>query len=77
MPLTQINLQEKKRIIFIKNLIAGLGWMIGATLAFTLFITLLSFILKWLGGLPIVGNFFANLIQTTNQALEARKSFPK
>lgn len=73
----KVDLQDKKRAVFAKNFMAGLGWMIGATLGFALFITLFSLILKWLGGLPVVGDFFAHLIDLTNQALESRRSLPR
>ncbi len=72
----KVNLKSKKRTIFIKNFIAGLGWMAGATIGFAILITLLSLILKWLGGLPLVGDFFANLIEVTNKALKAKEVLP-
>ncbi len=60
--------------IFLKNFVAGLGWMVGATFGFAIFITLLSLTMSWLGGLPVIGNFFAGLIEATNKALETKKS---
>jgi len=59
---------------FLKYFSAGLFWAIGATLGFALFFTILGIILNWLGGLPIIGNFFAHLIEVTNKALEIRKN---
>jgi len=73
----RVDLKAKNKIIFIKHFIAGLGWMTGATIGFALFITFLSLVFKWLGGLPVIGNFFANLIQVTNQALEAKRGLPR
>jgi NO-binding membrane sensor protein with MHYT domain len=67
----------KNKKIFIQHFVGGLGWMAGATIGFTLFVTVLSLFLNWLGGLPVIGNFFANLIEVTNQALEAKKTFPR
>jgi len=59
---------------FAKHFSAGLFWAIGATIGFALFFTLFGMILKWLGGLPIVGNFFAHIIEVTNKALELRSA---
>jgi hypothetical protein len=58
--------------IFFKNVIAGLGWAVGITFGFVLFTFILTFILNQLGGLPIVGDFFASLIEVTQKALETR-----
>ena len=65
-------LTEKKRTILLNNIIAGLGWMTGATFGFALLITLISLIFKWLGGLPFIGEFVANIIDVTNQALRTK-----
>jgi len=61
----------------LKGFLAGLGWMIGATIGFALLITLLSLVLGWAGGLPIFGNFLASVIEATNKALEAKKLIPR
>jgi hypothetical protein len=68
------NLFLKKRSIFIKNFIAGLGWMTGATLGFALLLTILGIVFSWLGGLPFIGEFIANLIDLTNKALETKRT---
>ncbi len=57
-----------------KHFSAGLFWAIGATLGFALFFTLFGMILNWLGGLPIIGHFFARIIEVTNKALEIRNA---
>ena len=75
-PLMKINPNLKNKTIFLKNFIGGLGWMLGATVGFALLVAVLSVILNWLGGLPIIGGWIANLIETTNQALETKKSLP-
>ena len=73
----KVDIKQTKKVIFLKNFIGGLGWMAGATIGFTLFITLLTLILNWLGGLPMIGDWAAGLIETTNQALETRKALPR
>jgi len=62
------------RKLFAKRFFGGIFWAMGATFGFAILITIVSFILKWLGGLPIIGQFFANLIEATNKALEIRNS---
>lgn len=70
-------MKPKYKHLFIENFSKGLFWAIGATLGFAFFITLLGVILNWLGGLPLVGNFFATIIELTNEALELRKALPR
>jgi hypothetical protein len=59
------------RKTFLANFIAGIGWGIGATIGLTIFLALFSWILGLLGGLPLIGQFFANLIEVTNSALKS------
>jgi len=67
-------MKEKYSRMFFKSFLSGIFWAMGATIGFALLLTLLSFVLKWLGGLPLVGQFFANLVEVTNKALEARQN---
>ena len=62
--------------IFFRNFTAGIGFMIGATIGFSIFLAIFSVVLTFLGGLPIIGDFFANVIVVTNRALEVKKSLP-
>ena len=50
------------KAVFIQNFIAGVAWGIGATLGLSLVITLFSTLLRKLGGLPLIGNFFAERV---------------
>jgi hypothetical protein len=72
----KLNNKEIK-LNFIKGFFSGLGWMFGATVGFALLLTFLSLLLGWAGGLPIVGNLIANIIEVTNRALEAKKLIPR
>jgi len=65
--------KQKILEIFYKSFVGGIGWAAGATLGFTILFTLLGLIFGRLGGLPVVGNFFAQIVDATSQALEARK----
>ena len=63
---------KNKLDVFLRGFLSGLGWMLGATLGFALLIT----ILNWLGGLPVIGNLIAVLIELTTQALETKQNLP-
>jgi len=67
-----IDLKQNNQAIIIKNFLAGLSWAIGTTFGFALFFAFITLVLKWLGGLPLIGNFFAGLIEATNEALKVR-----
>lgn len=57
-----------KHITF--SFLGGISWALGASVGFALFIWVLTGVLGTLGGLPVVGQFFATIVETTNQALE-------
>lgn len=58
--------------LFKEGLIAGLGWAFGVTIGFAIVSTILVFILKLLGGLPLIGSFIANIIEETQIQLLKR-----
>ena len=51
---------------------SGVGWAFGATLGFVIVSTILAFILRQAGGLPVVGNFIATIVQSTIEQLSKR-----
>lgn len=57
---------------FFKGFIGGLGWSVGATLGFAVFVALISMILNLLGGLPHIGNVLADIVIFTNEALKTK-----
>lgn len=67
-----VDTKESNLKIILKSLLGGLAWAIGATFGFTLFMVIVTFVLRGLGGLPVVGEFFAGIIEATQQALESR-----
>ena len=69
--------KEKYSLVFLKGFVSGIGWAMGATIGFALLFSILGFILGKLGGLPLVGDWFARLIEVTNKALELRKALPR
>ncbi len=68
---------EAIKFSILKGFLSGLGWMIGATIGFALLLALTSFILNWAGGIPIIGEILANIIEATNRALEAKNLIPR
>lgn len=57
---------------FKKGWIGGLGWSFGVTLGFVIISTLLVIFFNILGGLPLIGTFVADIVQTTQQQLKTR-----
>ena len=55
---------------FFLNLVGGVGWALGMTVGFTLLVSLISLIFSYLGGLPLIGNFLAAIINHTLTAIE-------
>lgn len=58
---------------FIINFFGGIATAFGATVGFAIVIWLLTFIFGHLGGLPLIGSFFATIVSETNNALQSRK----
>lgn len=56
---------------------SGLGWAVGATLGFAIFVTVVSMILNLLGGMPYVGGILADIVHFTNEALETKVTVTK
>ena len=59
---------------FFLNLVGGIGWALGMTVGFALLVSLISLIFSYLGGLPLIGNFFASIINHTLTAIESKPS---
>lgn len=51
---------------------SGIGWAFGATVGFVIVSTILIFILSRVGGLPVIGNFLASIVQSTLEQLAKR-----
>jgi hypothetical protein len=51
---------------------SGVGWSFGATLGFALVSTILIVILRQLGGIPLIGSFFATIVEATLKQLSIR-----
>ena len=55
---------------FFLNLVGGIGWALGMTVGFAILVSLISLIFSYLGGLPLIGSFFASIIDQTLTAIE-------
>ena len=71
-------MKEKTREIiriypgFKQGIISGIGWAFGVTIGFVLISTLIVFILNLLGGLPLIGNWIAGIVEVTQTQLQER-----
>lgn len=74
-----INPPKKLKIINIPNnelikegFYAGIGWAFGVTVGFVLISILIVFILRNLGGLPVIGSWIADVVEETQNQLLRR-----
>ena len=51
---------------------AGIGWAFGVTIGFVIISTLIVLILRYVGGLPLVGSWIANIVEETQNQLLRR-----
>jgi len=58
--------------MFKEGLIKGIGWAFGVTIGFVIISTILVLILRALGGLPVVGGWFASIVEATMEQLTKR-----
>lgn len=55
-----------------EGIYSGIGWAVGATLGFAIVSTIVVFAFNMLGGLPLIGEFAANVVKETQVQLGAR-----
>jgi hypothetical protein len=51
---------------------AGIGWAFGVTVGFVLISTIIVFVLRQLGGLPLIGAWIAAIVEETQAQLMQR-----
>lgn len=66
---SNINHKDSFRRIFVANFVGGIGWIAGATIGFSVLAYVLGLVLSWLKVTPFLGNWLAELIVTTQEAL--------
>ena len=64
--------QTGYRKLFSQGIIAGIGWAIGVTIGFVLISSVFVFVLKSLGGVPVIGTWTADIVEATLEQLEKR-----
>ena len=58
--------------LFKDGIIAGIGWAFGVTVGFVVISILLAILLQTLGGLPLIGNWLASIVEATQMQLLKR-----
>ncbi|OGM59925.1 hypothetical protein A3A75_02600 [Candidatus Woesebacteria bacterium RIFCSPLOWO2_01_FULL_39_10] len=66
--------KSSKLEFFKRGFISGLGWSFGVTFGFLIISFLLIAVLRQLGGLPLVGNFIASIVEATISQLSIQTS---
>lgn len=58
--------------LFKDGIIRGIGWSIGVTIGFAIVSTILLTVIQFGGGLPIIGNTIAAIVEATQISLSLR-----
>lgn len=53
--------KAKKRVILFNNFLGGIAWGVGATLGFSIVLAFITFFVRLLNPVPIVGDFVTNV----------------
>jgi len=64
--------KDTKRKMFLRGLIAGIGWAFGVTIGFAIISALLVTVFSSLGGLPLIGDWVASVVESTQESLLKR-----
>lgn len=70
-PVERIHRPLKQMLLH--NFLGGIAWGLGATLGLALIIAIATFVIRQAGGLPL-GEWFANIAESTVQNLESRNT---
>jgi len=66
------NIKQSLKRTFMVNFVAGVGWIAGATVGFSIFAYLLTLVLRGLQVTPFLGEWLADLIVTTQNSLGSK-----
>lgn len=55
---------RRKRHLMMSNFLGGIAWGFGGVIGATLVVALVLFILNWLDGLPWIGSFVSDILDT-------------
>ena len=62
----------KKRELLKRGFVSGIGWAFGVTIGFVIVSSVLVIMLNKLGGLPVIGDWIADVVETTQEQLLKR-----
>lgn len=71
----QDNKKRPKRDIFKAGIVGGLGWAFGVTIGFAIISIIIIFLIDRAGGIPLIGDWIANVVEATQTQLELRKPY--
>ncbi len=55
-----------------RSFVRGIAWAFGVTVGFVLVSTIFVFVFRQIGGLPVVGGWVAEIVQSTQEQLQKR-----
>jgi hypothetical protein len=71
----QDNKKRPKREIFKAGVVGGIGWAIGVTIGFAIISVIIIFLIDRSGGIPLIGDWIAEIVEATQTQLELRNPY--
>lgn len=71
----QDNKKRPKREIFRAGIVGGLGWALGVTIGFAIVSIIIIFLVNRAGGIPLIGDWIAKVVESTQTQLELRNPY--
>jgi len=71
----QDNKKRPKREIFKAGIVGGLGWAFGVTIGFAIVSIIIIFLVNRAGGIPLIGDWIAKVVESTQTQLELRNPY--
>ena len=66
---------DNYRRTIIKGFVSGLGWAVGASIGFTIFLTFIGSIFTFLNHVPVVGNIIAPFEKLFEDSTSPKQNF--
>ncbi len=63
---------HRLRFTIVHSFVGGIAWAVGLTLGVSLLVYLLGFVATALGGIPVIGEWLAQVIKATLDALQRK-----
>ena len=69
-------MKKKENIRKFKDgLVGGLGWAFGVTIGFVIVSIIVFSLLRWAGGIPVIGSWVADIVEATQEQLIKRNPY--